>query len=64
MKVLKCNKKSKNIFNLPQKGDGFGVLISSQNPNGRLLILSPPSKRTVNQKKVNFLDIASIQDFR
>jgi hypothetical protein len=25
MKVLKCNKKSKNIFNLPKKGDGLGV---------------------------------------
>jgi hypothetical protein len=25
MKALKCNKKSKNILNLPQKGDGLGV---------------------------------------
>jgi hypothetical protein len=32
----------------------WGCLISSQNPNERLLISSPPSKRTVKQKKVNF----------
>ncbi len=25
LKKLKCNKKSKTIFNLPQKGDGLGV---------------------------------------
>jgi hypothetical protein len=25
MQALKCNKKSKNIFNMPQKGDGLGV---------------------------------------
>jgi hypothetical protein len=25
MKVLKWNKKSKNIFDLPEKGDGWGV---------------------------------------
>jgi hypothetical protein len=29
----------------------WGCLISSQNPNERLLISSPPSKWTVNQKK-------------
>jgi hypothetical protein len=32
----------------------WGCLISSQNPNERLLILSPPSKRTVKQKKAYF----------
>ncbi len=47
LKALKCNKKSKNIFNLPQKVTVFGCLISSQNPNERQLISSPPSKRTI-----------------
>jgi hypothetical protein len=37
--------------NLQQKGDGLGV---SQNTIGRLLISSPPSKRTVKQEKVFF----------
>jgi hypothetical protein len=55
LKVLKCIKKSKKKkFQFAQKGVGWGCLISSQNPNERLLILSPPSKWTVKQKKVIF----------
>jgi hypothetical protein len=50
--------------NLQKKGDGWGCLISSQNTIRRLLISSPPSKRTVKQEKVIFLYISSFQDFR
>jgi hypothetical protein len=32
----------------------WGCLISSQNTNEKLQISSPPSKRTVKQKKGNF----------
>ncbi len=62
LKVLKCNKKSKK--NCHKKVTVWGCLISSQNPNEKLLISYTPSKWTVKQKKVNFLEISSIQDFR
>ncbi len=42
----------------------LGCLILSQNLNERFLILSPPLKGQLNKKKVNFLYISSIQDFR
>jgi hypothetical protein len=35
MKVLKCNKKSKNIFNSPQKGEGLGVFNFVKKPQGK-----------------------------
>jgi hypothetical protein len=43
-----------SYISLQQKGDGLGCLISSQNTIEGLLISSPPSKRTVKQKKVIF----------
>jgi hypothetical protein len=39
-------------FNFPQKVTVWGVKISSQISIERLLISSPPSKRTLQQKKV------------